>query len=108
MPSAVAVRNPVVSGSANVQDTDRGGAAPSGTTVKYTAAPAVSNGNATMHPSPVNENNAVSARVQRVMENNRLRYIIVKDGDTRAKLEDEFQLLHWELSGTTIWAMNSA
>ncbi len=39
----------------------------------------------------------VAARVQRVMENNRLRYIIVKDGDTRERLEEEFQLLHWEL-----------
>lgn len=47
--------------------------------------------------SPVNERNMVAARVQRVMENNRLRYIIVRDGDTREKLEEEFQLLHWEL-----------
>ncbi len=41
---------------------------------------------------------AVLARVPRVMENNRIQYIIVKDGDTREKLEDEFQLLKWELS----------
>jgi len=47
--------------------------------------------------SPVNENNIVAARVQRVMENNRLRYIIVRDGDSREKLEEEFQLLRWEL-----------
>jgi LysM repeat protein len=39
----------------------------------------------------------VAARVPRVMENNNLRYIIVKDGDSREKLEDEFELLHWEL-----------
>jgi LysM repeat protein len=32
------------------------------------------------------------------MENNRIQYIIVKDGDTREKLENEFQLLRWELS----------
>jgi LysM repeat protein len=32
------------------------------------------------------------------MENNRVQYIIVKDGDTREKLENEFQLLKWELS----------
>ena len=31
------------------------------------------------------------------MENNRIQYIIVKDGDTREKLENEFQLLKWEL-----------
>ena len=47
--------------------------------------------------SPVNENNMVAARVPRVMENNKLRYIVVRDGDSREKLEEEFQLLHWEL-----------
>jgi len=40
---------------------------------------------------------AVMARPQRVMENNRIQYIIVRDGDTRERLEDEFQLLRWEL-----------
>lgn len=45
----------------------------------------------------LNENTAVAARVPRVMENNRIQYIIVKDGDTREKLEKEFQLLKWEL-----------
>ncbi len=44
-----------------------------------------------------NGNTAVRARVPRVMENNRIQYIIVKDGDTREKLEKEFQLLKWEL-----------
>jgi LysM repeat protein len=42
-------------------------------------------------------NAAVLARVPRVMENNRIQYIIVKDGDNREKLENEFQLLKWEL-----------
>jgi LysM repeat protein len=46
---------------------------------------------------PGGNNTSVSARVPRVMENNRIQYIIVKDGDTREKLEDEFQLLKWEL-----------
>jgi len=41
---------------------------------------------------------AVMARVPRIMETNRLQYIIVKDGDTREKLENEFQLLRWELA----------
>ena len=45
-----------------------------------------------------NGNPAVSAHLQRVLENNRIQYIIVKDGDTREKLENEFQLLRWELS----------
>jgi len=40
---------------------------------------------------------AVMAHPQRIMENNRIQYIIVKDGDTREKLEEEFQLLRWEL-----------
>jgi LysM repeat protein len=47
--------------------------------------------------NPVNDNVRAAARVQRVMENNKLKYIVVKDGDTREKLEEEFQLLHWEL-----------
>jgi len=42
-------------------------------------------------------NAPVSARVPRIMENNRVQYVIVKDGDTREKLENEFQLLKWEL-----------
>jgi LysM repeat protein len=45
-----------------------------------------------------NGNASVLARVPRVMENNRIQYIIVKDGDTREKLENEFQLLNWELT----------
>ncbi len=40
---------------------------------------------------------AVMARIPRIMENNRIQYIIVKDGDTREKIENEFQLLKWEL-----------
>jgi LysM repeat protein len=40
----------------------------------------------------------VMARVPRVMENNRIQYIIVKDGDTREKLENEYSLLKWELA----------
>ena len=51
-------------------------------------------------PQPEEENvtfGAVMARVPRIMENNKLQYIVVKDGDTRDKIESEFQLLHWEL-----------
>jgi len=44
-----------------------------------------------------NSISSVQARVPRIMENNRVQYIIVKDGDTREKLENEFQLLKWEL-----------
>jgi LysM repeat protein len=40
---------------------------------------------------------SVYALPPRIMENNRIQYIIVKDGDTRAKLEKEFGLLKWEL-----------
>jgi LysM repeat protein len=49
-------------------------------------------------PPEINDNFTVTARVQRVMENNRIQYIIVRDGETREKIENEFQLLKWELS----------
>jgi LysM repeat protein len=45
-----------------------------------------------------NGTGAVAARVPRIQENNRIQYIIVKDGDTRENIEKEFQLLKWELS----------
>jgi hypothetical protein len=38
----------------------------------------------------------VVTRAQRIKQNNAIRYIIVKDGDTREKIENEFQLLRWE------------
>jgi hypothetical protein len=44
-----------------------------------------------------NVNPAVYARGPRVMETNRIQYIIVKDWDTREGIEKEFQLLRWEL-----------
>jgi len=34
----------------------------------------------------------------RIMENNRIKYIVVKEGDTRESLEKELKLLRWELS----------
>lgn len=40
----------------------------------------------------------VMARAPRIMENNRIRYIIVKDGETKEKIESEFQMLKWELA----------
>jgi len=40
----------------------------------------------------------VMARAPRIMENNRVQYIIVKDGETKKSIENEFQLLSWELS----------
>jgi LysM repeat protein len=45
----------------------------------------------------INDNFAVPARVPRIMENNRIQYIIVKDGETAEMIEKEFQLLKWEL-----------
>ena len=45
----------------------------------------------------INDHFTVSARVSRVMENNRIQYIIVKDGESLEMIEDEFQLLRWEL-----------
>jgi LysM repeat protein len=45
-----------------------------------------------------NENQAVVFAPQRILENNRIKYIIVQDGETREMIEKEFQLLRWELS----------
>ncbi len=51
-----------------------------------------------LQPQPViNDNFIVSATVSRVKENNRIQYIIVKDGESIAMIEREFQLLKWEL-----------
>jgi hypothetical protein len=41
---------------------------------------------------------AVTAVRSRVMEKNRIQYIIVREGDTPESLEKEFQLLKWELA----------
>jgi LysM repeat protein len=40
----------------------------------------------------------VPAHVSRVMENNRIQYIIVRDGETLEMIDNEFQLLKWELA----------
>ncbi len=40
----------------------------------------------------------VMARAPRILENNRLQYVIVKDGDTKEMLENEFQLLKKDLA----------
>ena len=45
----------------------------------------------------VNGNYAVTTVRSRVLEKNRIQYIIVKEGDTYESLEKEFQLLRWEL-----------
>lgn len=39
----------------------------------------------------------IVAKPSRVMINNRIEYVIVRDGDTREDLEEEFDLLRWEL-----------
>jgi len=46
----------------------------------------------------VSSSGTIAARAPRMMENNRIQYIIVKDGDTREKLEKDYKLLKWELS----------
>ena len=40
---------------------------------------------------------AVPDRISRVKENNRIKYIIINDGDTRESIEKDFSLLKWEL-----------
>ncbi|NMC40177.1 MAG: LysM peptidoglycan-binding domain-containing protein, partial [Bacteroidales bacterium] len=42
--------------------------------------------------------NEPSSKGEIVMEKNRIRYIIVKEGDTRASIEKEQKLLKWELT----------
>jgi LysM repeat protein len=42
-------------------------------------------------------NEVITGRVRRVMENNRIQYIVVKEGENREILEKEFKLLRWEL-----------
>jgi LysM repeat protein len=43
-------------------------------------------------------NDVITGKVQRIMDNNRVQYIVVKEGETREILEKEFKLLGWELS----------
>ncbi|HOO99153.1 MAG TPA: glucosaminidase domain-containing protein [Bacteroidales bacterium] len=40
----------------------------------------------------------VMSRVPRIMENNRIQYIIVKEGETAESIEEDFNLLKWELA----------
>jgi LysM repeat protein len=48
---------------------------------------------------PVNNGTtAIEVHASRVMENNRVQYIIVKDGETVETIEKDFQLLKWELT----------
>jgi LysM repeat protein len=46
---------------------------------------------------PLQENIELTLPV-RIMEKNRLQYIVVKDGDTKESIEKEFNLLKWELA----------
>ncbi len=52
---------------------------------------------ATVESSPVT-NNSLPPEAPRILENNRIKYIVVQDGETRETIEDKFQLLRWELS----------
>ncbi|MCU0474226.1 MAG: glucosaminidase domain-containing protein [Bacteroidales bacterium] len=61
-----------------------------------TSQPAAKNPDLLINPD--NGSIVVPVRTQRVMENNRIQYIIVKDGETLKSIEEEFQLLRWELT----------
>jgi len=41
---------------------------------------------------------SLSSRTPRIMENNRIQYIIVKEGETIGSIEKDFELLKWELT----------
>lgn len=63
----------------------------------------VKTGSAAVETSPPQQEGnvtfgAVMARVPRIQENNKLQFIVVKEGDTKGKIEEEFQLLKWELA----------
>jgi len=49
-------------------------------------------------PTASNSGASVPEHVQRIMENNRIKYIIVKEGETLESIENDFQLLKWELT----------
>jgi Muramidase (flagellum-specific) len=52
-----------------------------------------------VYTQPAGQESAiVPAHVSRILENNRIQYIIVKDGETLSMIENEFQLLKWELT----------
>jgi LysM repeat protein len=40
----------------------------------------------------------VAAHVSRIMETNRIQYIVVREGDSKEKIEQEHQLLKWEIA----------
>jgi LysM repeat protein len=58
----------------------------------------VRNLNISARPVTVLSKTAVPARAPRLLENNRIQYIVIRDGDTKEKIETEFQLLRWELA----------
>jgi LysM repeat protein len=77
------------------------------TSIQKAEVPAVQTSNNTGNPviqsqpefSPVSNGGfSVTAVVPRIMENNRIQYIIVKDSETKQKIENEFQLMGWELA----------
>jgi hypothetical protein len=45
-----------------------------------------------------NESVMVQSKVARIMENNRIQYIIVKDRETKESIEKDFELLKWEIA----------
>jgi LysM repeat protein len=48
--------------------------------------------------SDKNGNISVTAVPSRIKENNRIQYIVVREGETKESIEKEFQLLGWELA----------
>lgn len=49
-------------------------------------------------PAPtINDNFTVQIQTRRIMENNRLQYIVVQDGETVEMIEKEYNVFRWEL-----------
>ena len=48
-------------------------------------------------PAVINDNFKIQINAPRIMNNNRLQYIIIKEGETIEKIEKEFAVFRWEI-----------
>ena len=85
----------------NLYNYDTGSASAGNNLKEKTTVPVNSAGNAVVNISvpdtSTKETITFTVLPERVMEKNRIKYIIVNERDTKESLESEFQLLRWEL-----------
>jgi LysM repeat protein len=86
----------------NLDYFDRGGKLPERQEIATLPEKSVQKDSSNPAPSvkPLNTGSVVSVpeHVSRVQENNRIQYIIVREGESLSSIENEFQLLKWELT----------